>query len=44
MFHSTILDKLTFNKNIECSNDCKDLLKNLLTKSPKNRLGAKMIL
>ena len=41
MFRKTILKKVQFNSKIECSEQAKNLIKQLLTKSPKNRLGNK---
>lgn len=39
MFQKTIMEKLVFNDNISVSEEAKDFMKKLLTKSPKNRLG-----
>lgn len=39
MYQKTILEKLNFSDNITVSEDAKDFIKKLLTKSPKNRLG-----
>ena len=41
MLKKTILKKVQFNPKIECSNEAQNLIKCLLTKSPKNRLGNK---
>ena len=41
MMKKTILEKLKFSNKIQVSEDAKDLLLNLLKKSPVNRLGTK---